>query len=449
MVEQLLNHIHRHEVCKTTDKILLAVSGGVDSMVMLHLFKKAGFTIGVAHCNFQLRGDASLGDEELIRSVCNTSEIPFYVQRFDTISYAAERHLSIQMAARELRYDFFNRIFIDHGYDLIATAHHLNDTIETIIFNLIKGTGIDGMTGIPSKKDNVIRPLLPFSKEVLVAYANEYQLKWREDSSNASDHYQRNFIRHNIIPAFKEINPGFEKTFPTTLERLKGGIEFAKNYIEQFRKEALKLEYGHIAIDKNTLKQCPSPAVLLWELIKDKGFNYDQCVAIIASQQPGKKISSSHHELFADREKYILTGKDNNPGDGIVINDHTLSVHNGYHTLSMELNDKQTFVLSRESNIAQLDFDKILYPLTWRRWRAGDSFIPLGMSQSKKLSDFLIDLKLSMPEKNKVTVVESAGTIVWVAGLRIHDHYKITGQTDRVLTLRFGEAQELKNFSEK
>lgn len=436
MVEQLLNHIRRHEVCKTTDKILLAVSGGVDSMVMLHLFREAGFAIGVAHCNFQLRGEASLADEKLVSSICSQNDIPCYIQRFDTEVYAQEKNLSIQMAARELRYSFFNRILVDHGYHFISTAHHINDTIETILLNLIKGTGMDGIGGIPMKKNNIIRPLLFFSKQNLIDYANDNQLKWREDSSNTSEDYQRNFVRHNIIPAFKTINPGFEKTFQATLERLKGGIHFAKNYIKQFKNEALEHKGDNITIDKNKLMMHSYPAVLLWELMKDKGFNYDQCAAIINAQHPGKKISSFLYELFVDRERYILARKGSSLGDEIIINDEKMfSVSNGGYSLVQEVQNKKNFTLSKASNIAQLDFGKITYPLTWRKWRAGDSFVPLGMHRSKKLSDFLIDLKLSMIEKNKITIIESAGTIVWVVGLRIHEQYKVTEQTDHILTL--------------
>lgn len=436
MVEQLLNHIHRHELCKTTDKILLAVSGGIDSMVMLHLFRQAGFDVGVAHCNFQLRGDDSNADEALVAGVCADLRVPFYHKRFDTGAYAVATGRSIQMAARQLRYDFFDTLLNAHGYAYLATAHHLNDVLETTILNLVKGTGMDGLQGVPVKNGSIIRPLLFATKEMLTTYATLHRLRWREDVSNASEDYQRNFIRHQVIPRLKELNPGLENTYRSTNERITAGIQFARNYIDMVAAEAITMSGNNISISKKKLGSMASPAVMLWELIKDKGFNFAQCQEIAADHQPGKRFFSSTHELITDRASYILQEKSHGHVADVTIEAQAPLVTNGHGVLHFDVKTREQFTLSKDPLLAQLDLDKITYPLAWRCWRNGDSFVPLGMQHSKKLSDFLIDLKIPLPEKEKITVLVSAGVIVWVVGLRIHDHYKITPQTSRILTIR-------------
>ncbi|MBT1697989.1 tRNA lysidine(34) synthetase TilS [Fulvivirgaceae bacterium PWU4] len=442
MVEQLLNHIHRHELCKTTDKILLAVSGGIDSMVMLHLFRQAGFDVGVAHCNFQLRGDDSLADEALVAQECATLGVPFHHKRFDTGAYAVAAGLSIQMAARQLRYDFFDTLLHAHGYVYLATAHHLNDVLETTILNLVKGTGMDGLQGVPVKNGSIIRPLLFATKEMLVAYARLHRLQWREDVSNASEDYQRNFIRHQVIPRLKELNPGLEHTYRSTNERITASVQFARNYIDSVAAEAITTSDSSIIIRKKEIDSTASPAVMLWELIKDKGFNFAQCQEIVTDHQSGKKFFSSTHELFTDREAYILQEKSNTHVADVTIEAQAPLVSNGHGELHFDVQTRSQFTLSKDPLLAQLDLDKITYPLVWRCWQHGDSFVPLGMQHSKKLSDFFIDLKIPLPEKEKITVLESAGVIVWVVGLRIHDHYKITAGTSRILTVQLNSRQQ-------
>ena len=437
MTEQLLNHIRRHNLCKTTDKILLAVSGGIDSMVLLHLFRQAGFSIGVVHCNFQLRGEASVADEALVADTCKQQQIPFYVRRFDTENYAWEKSISIQMAARELRYVYFDALLGEHGYQYLATAHHLNDNIETTLLHFIKGTGLDGLVGIPSRKNKIIRPLLFATREMLTAYAALHHILWREDESNTTDDYQRNFIRHQVIPKLKEINPGLEHTFQNTLERLIGAQQLVALSIEQFRKEFIHQRNTSTFIDREKILLSPAPATLLWELIKDKGFNYTQCQDIVGEHQSGTKFYSGAYEFFIDRGQFVLCEKKSDAIAPLTIEQLPISVKNSAGQLHFEHYPKETFLLEKDTAVAQLDFDKVKYPLVWRAWQPGDFFIPLGMHHSKKLSDFLIDAKIPLPEKEKVTVLESDGTIIWVVGLRIHDHFKVTGQTSRVLTLRF------------
>lgn len=410
-------------------------------MVMLHLFRQAGFDIGVAHCNFQLRGDDSLADEALVAQVCATLGVPFYNKRFDTGAYAVATGLSIQMAARQLRYDFFDTLLKAHGYVYLATAHHLNDVLETTILNLVKGTGMEGLQGVPVKNGSIIRPLLFATKEELTAYARLHRLPWREDVSNASEDYQRNFIRHQVIPRLKELNPGLENTYRSTSERITASVQFARNYIDTVAAEAITTSGSSISIRKKELDSTASPAVMLWELIKDKGFNFGQCREIVTEHQSGKKFFSSTHELFTDRETYILQEKSHTHVADVTIEAQVPLVSNGHDELHFDVQSRAQFTLSKDPLLAQLDVDKITYPLVWRCWQNGDSFVPLGMQHSKKLSDFLIDLKIPLPEKEKITVLESAGVIVWVVGLRIHDHYKITPQTSRILTIHLRDCQ--------
>jgi tRNA(Ile)-lysidine synthase len=447
VVEQLLNHINRCALCKTTDKILLAVSGGVDSMVMFHLLARAGFKIAVAHCNFQLRGGESTADEELVKDACDQAGVPFYVKRFDTQNYASAHGISIQMAARELRYDFFRELLETHGLQYAATAHHLNDNIESILLNFVRGTGIDGMAGIAPKKDRIIRPMLFATRSAIVNYALAEKVMWREDSSNATDDYQRNFLRHQVIPKFQEINPAFVETFRDTQERLMGAAYFKQFYVKEFASSAVDVVRDKTTVDIRKIHASETPAVLLWELVKQHGFNYDQCRQISMDHQPGKIFYSQSHQLLVDRTQYFIEKKQ--------LSDFvTQTIEKGQRTagrppLVLTLKEilRSDFRMVNDSSLAQLDADRLKFPLVWRKWQAGDYFTPLGMRQEKKLSDFLIDLKIPFNAKADITVVESGGDIIWVVGYRISEHYKVTEDTQRILVLEGSESAEIKNIS--
>lgn len=436
MLEQLLNHINRHNLCKTKDKILLAVSGGVDSMVMFHLLKDAGFQIAVAHCNFQLRGAASDADEAWLEDTCRQFKVPFYARRFDTNGYATGRGVSIQMAARDLRYDFFGELVLTEGFDYVATAHHLNDTIESILLNLVRGTGMDGLRGIAPKKDKIIRPLLFATRDMIIEYAREQGISWREDASNALDDYQRNFLRHQVIPKLKELNPAFEEGFRKTHERLLAAREFARAYIEEIRSTAcVRRDENSMAIDIRSVRQSKDPAVLLWEMIKDLGFKYDQCRKIAGEHQPGKIFLSETHQLLVDRTQYFVDKKQMSIFLSQSIPQGQRIVGEKTRMLMIKEVSQSDFKLVKDSAVAQLDADRIAFPLLWRRWEAGDYFVPLGMRSEKKVSDFLIDLKIPFNSKADITVLEAGGKIVWVVGHRINERYKVTPETTRILVI--------------
>ena len=435
MLHQFQSHIHK--LCKTTDKILLAVSGGLDSMVMLQLFHQAGYSVSVAHCNFQLRGDESAEDKKFVEEICKHRSIPFYSYPFDTKNYAKQHGLSIQMAARELRYAWFNELLIKEGFDFIATAHHLHDSIETVLLNLTKGTGIAGLKGIALQNNKIIRPLLFFTREVIEIYAAEQGVTWREDHSNQSDEYQRNFIRHQIIPQLKEINPSLEKTFLETMMKMQGTSEIVDGAIEQWKKEYQKIEGDKIIFDKRGLL-AHSPhynATLMWELLKKYGFNFDQCENLIISiaSQSGKKFISATHELVVDRTHLMLT-----PSPPIL---QEVLIHEGQPEavlgrIHLDIRSLESTTIVPDPSMACLDSARLNFPLLWRKWKEGDYFYPLGMNHRKKLSDFLINEKISVIDKEFLTIIASQSEIVWVVGHRIDDRFKVTSETKQVFQMK-------------
>jgi tRNA(Ile)-lysidine synthase len=436
MLKRLIEFIRKNSLFTEDERILLAISGGLDSMVMLTLFIQAGYKIGVAHANFKLRGEESEGDETFVKTFCEARNIPFYSTWFDTNNYAAEKKISIQMAARELRYVWFRQLIKQHGYSKIATAHHADDQAETIFLNMVKGEGLNGLTGMPLNKRNVIRPMMFASKENLEHYARNTALKWREDSSNKEDNYQRNFIRHQIFPRIHKINPGLNESLLRSSMKAKGEMLILKHGLE-----ALKAEYftiiddGTVTIQKILLDKYPEPAVA-WRLLEEYGFSLDQAEDLISilHQQSGKILLSDTHRLVIDRDTLIvqsLTAQSTN--------ESILITREGKFKLGNQEIEcrKSTGPFSTNPNEAWLDYDKLKFPLTWRKWKDGDKFIPLGMTGVKKVSDFLVDEKLSLPEKENVTVVESAGVIVWVVGRRIDERVKQNrgGNLNLVLSL--------------
>lgn len=437
MVGQFLHHIRQNTLFKPGDKILLAVSGGIDSAVMLHLFRKAGFNAGVAHCNFRLRGEESDLDAVFVRELALKNGCPFHTTAFDTAEYARERGLSTQMAARELRMKWFEELLRDHPYDCVATAHHLNDVLETLLFNLVKGTGIDGLSGIPVKQQNLVRPLLFASREQIRNYAESEGISWREDSSNATDHYTRNVIRNRVIPVLREINPNLEETFSATMVRLKAAREFARGFLKDFNIRNIYYDGKHVLIRKEELKRQPYAVVILWELVKDLGFNFDQCEDVVnGDHQPGAMFASPSHQLTVDRDVLILSKLSVRAGIYVEVPQGATQVTAEGQSLSFEVQDRDRFTMVKDKAVAQLDYDKICFPIIWRDWNEGDRFIPFGMTEHKKLSDFLIDEKVSVPDKKHITVINAGGEIVWVVGMRIANQVGITEGTRRVLIIR-------------
>ena len=435
MLEQFLNHIARHKLCTLSDSILLAVSGGIDSMAMLHLFKEGGYRISVAHCNFQLRGAESDKDELLVVEECKRLAVPFFVRRFETETYAWEQGISIQMAARDLRYAWFDELVKEQGYNFMATGHHFDDSMETIVLNLTKSTSVEGFAGIPLKNRNIIRPLLFATRAKVTEYANAKGYKWREDESNLTDDYQRNFVRHHIIPKLKELNPSLESTWQNGLEKIEGDLELLHIGFNAWKKESVSESKDRFVIKKKSLHNFYAGASPLWRYIQGFAFNCEQAREIIQTinGQSGKRFLSPTHILVIDRDEIIVTPH-SHEWNAARIESGDREVPLG--PWRMFFSTGETPTISADKMEAALDADSLKFPLTWRKWKKGDAFQPLGMTHKKKLSDFMVDNKVSLADKNITTVLESEGEIVYVVGWRIDDRFKIRESTKRVLNIR-------------
>jgi len=425
MKDEFLKHLSLKKLCTDKDKILLAVSGGIDSMVMLQLFQSSTFHISVAHANFQLRGNESDGDEQFVKDYCAQHAIQFFSERFSTTQYASENSLSTQMAARELRYSWFEQLLHENHFDFVATAHHLNDSIETSLLSFARGSSIEGFDGIAVKYGKIIRPLLFATRDQITHYAHQNKIVWREDSSNASDDYQRNFIRHKVVPLLQELNSSLENSFKDSIEKISGANELTAIGVEAWREKFEQKKYNQTLLSKTGFDNSQNPAGLLWNLVKQFGFNLDQCEQIITALhgQPGKHFASHDYELTIDREHLIISKRENIEME-VQIEENQHEVQFGNLTLTIQETAK--IEISKDPFIANLDASKIKFPLVWRKWKPGDSFHPLGMEGKKKLSDFFIDQKISLVDKEKITVLESGNEIVWVIGHRIDDRYKIS-----------------------
>lgn len=416
----------------------MAVSGGMDSMVMLHLFHQAGFSIAVAHCNFQLRGEESDEDEIFVAAKCKKWGIPFHSIRFDTNNYAIQHGLSVQMAARELRYNWFHQVKEKENADWIATAHHLSDSVETVLLNLSRGTSLDGLLGIAEKNGFVIRPLLFATHNEITNYAAETGVVWREDRSNETDDYQRNFVRHQIVPKLKQINPAFEQSIAKMVERLSGDGAILTHAIEVWKKQFQKNENDKVILAKKGFEPSLDDSynsALLWRLLRGFGFHFDQSKKIVQALngQSGKQFLSTSHQLVVDREYLILVPLSSELAD-VTIEEGQVNAYMGNRQLTF-LSTTIGGSINKEEAAIVLDIDSLRFPLTWRKWKAGDFFFPLGMTGRKKISDFLVDQKVSLVDKGAVSVLESAGEIAWVVGYRIDDRFKVKPTTEHVLLI--------------
>ncbi len=421
------------------DRILLAVSGGMDSTLMCHLFHEMGIDFGVAHCNFMLRGEASDSDEQFVEALANGWGVPFFMKRFDTNKMLEKEKGSVQMVARQLRYDWLEEIRSDNQYQYIATAHHLNDSIETAMFNFTKGTGLRGLRGILPKNGTIIRPLIDVSKKRIEEEVEKRNLKFREDASNLEDKYQRNKIRHHVVPNLQEINPSLEKTMLENFNRLQELESFFDFFLQNVKSKIIQEKNNGIQFDKKELNRYPFKKTILFEILKDYGFSSGQVEDVIQIMQgvSGKKIMSENYILVNDRDFLLLENisDDENLEFEITRNCKSLQLNNG--KLFFE-NIERLNVFPENNLEAYFDVDVLDFPLKLRRKREGDFFYPLGMKGKKKtLKKFFIDHKLSILDKKKVWVLESAGKIVWVLGMRSDDRFKITGKTNSILRIVF------------
>ena len=429
---------HKH-LANRKKKCLLTVSGGMDSMVMCDLFFKAGYPFVVAHCNFNLRGKESDGDEQFVKALAEKYKVEVFTKSFPTKEYADQKNVSIQLAARELRYAWFEELRKEKGLHLVATAHHLNDNIETIIYNLIKGTGIRGLRGIPVRQENIVRPLLFASRDEIAAYQKENEIAYREDSSNADDKYTRNKIRHLLIPFMKEINPSLEKTFADKIELF---TELEALYEKQVNKPVRGLflqrkEDIYIPILK--LKKIRNAATILFEYLKDYGFNAEQVDDMLANldRTPGKQFLTEKARIIKDRRFFILTGLTQKDFTTRLIQKEDAEVQLPDAHLKLSSIKREDLKISTDKNQAFIDLAKLEFPLIVRHWKQGDYFYPFGMKmKKKKLKKFFTDQKIAINEKETIWVIESNQKIVWVAGHRIDERFRVEENTRQVLKVQ-------------
>lgn len=438
MLEEFKRFIAENEMLNRDSKVLLAVSGGIDSMVMAHLFRSAGIKSGIAHCNFTLRGKESDLDEEMVSTYSSENSIPFYSVRFGTKTYASGKGLSIQMAARELRYTWFEEIRSNNGYDLIAVAHNLNDNIETLLINLTRGTGITGLTGINPVSKNIIRPLLFATRSEIERYCKKHNIHFREDKSNSDTKYTRNKIRHLVIPVLKEINPSIEKTLGETIERLRGTDEIVERYISELRDRISSSERSTCTFNNDELKHFLDDKAVLFELFRPFGIAGSQVKELsdVIKGKTGGQLYTSAYRIIKNRNKIIISRKEK-------LTDYSYSANNAEELKNVPgiesveiLELTASYVIPDENLVACLNAEELDFPLIVRRWKKGDYFYPLGMKHKKKLSDFLTDRKLSMIEKEKIMVLESGGRIAWVIGERIDSRFRIRPSTVRSLIIK-------------
>lgn len=428
--------IDNNHLLKNEDRVLLAVSGGVDSMAMAAMFLQSDRSFGVAHCNFQLRNNESDLDEALVASWCEENGVHFHSKRFATQEYASEHGISLQMAARNLRYDWFRTVMDLEDYSKLATAHHSDDNLETVLFNLTRGTGFAGIAGIPVKAKRIIRPLLFATREEIVKYAKEANVLWREDQSNLDQKYSRSVIRAEVVPELEKINPSIRHSFKNTSRRLSEMKELVMLQIKKELAEMVSHENGTLRINKEQLIKSRGASTVLYEIIKGYGYNYETCLQILSSlDNIGAIFKSASHVLNVDRKELLLTLNDVQESNELFIDSNTRSFYLSGVRYLMEVVSVDDSLSINDPDSAVIDFEQVSFPLRFRRWEKGDRFTPIGMQGSKKVSDLLIDLKVPNILKSSVYVLCSGTDIVWVCRYRLSENFKVTPATKKVIKI--------------
>ena len=448
LVSKFEYYIKTENLFHAKDRLLLAVSGGVDSVVLCELCHKAGYHFAIAHCNFKLRGEESDGDEQFVTALAKKYDSAFFVKQFDTEKYATENKTSIQVAARELRYHWFTELLntvntFSHGAQkapfsglgTVLTAHHADDNIETILMNFFKGSGINGLKGILPKHNNLIRPLLFATKEELLQYAYENNLAYREDSSNNSDKYTRNYFRNQLIPGLQKVFPKVKENLLDNANRFRQINIIYNHAMEQIKKKLITVQAKEIQLPVLKLLKTAALPTVLYEIIKEYGFTAHQTSEVqkLLGSDSGKYVNSLTHRILRNR-KWLVISALNEAGAGTYLieeGDGEIVFPQG--KLSIAKNNFPAAII-KENLTAQLDARDIQFPLLLRKWKTGDYFYPLGMPKKKKLSRFFIDQKMSLIEKENAWVIESNKKIIWVVGKRIDNRFKIIPSTSAMLS---------------
>lgn len=435
MKEQIQQYIIQHQLLSGEKPVVVGISGGADSVALLHILVSLGYKCIAAHCNFNLRGDESFRDEQFTIDFTQRLQVPLCKISFETNKYAQENRLSVEMAARELRYRWFEELLNTYDADAVAVAHHRDDSVETLLINLTRGSGLTGLTGIKPKNGNVVRPLLCVSREDIYAYIENNGLEYVTDSSNSSDIYTRNFIRLKVIPLLEEINPSVKASLARTANHLYDASLIYNHSIEEARR--VIIQNNRLSI--SALLSFPAPATILYEMLKPYGFSRTVCESIftVLDKDSGKIFYSSTHRLLKDRSDLlidVLSGEDNRA--------YLINLEDDNVDLPVELKPeivviKEDYQIEKDRKFAYFDFDKLSFPLVLRHWQEGDWFVPFGMKGKKKISDYFSDKKFSLFDKEKTWLLCSGQDVIWIVGERTDNRYRIEKTTKRVLKLKF------------
>lgn len=435
MKEQIQQYIIQHQLLSGEKPVVVGISGGADSVALLHILVSLGYKCIAAHCNFNLRGDESFRDEQFTIDFTKRLQVPLCKISFETNKYAQENRLSVEMAARELRYRWFEELLNTYDADAVAVAHHRDDSVETLLINLTRGSGLTGLTGIKPKNGNVVRPLLYVSREDIYAYIENNGLEYVTDSSNSSDIYTRNFIRLKVIPLLEEINPSVKASLARTANHLYDASLIYNHSIEEARK--VIIQNNRLSI--SALLSFPAPATILYEMLKPYGFSRTVCESIftVLEKDSGKIFYSSTHRLLKDRSDLLIDVLSGEESKAYLINLEDDNVD-----LPVELKPeivviKEDYQIEKDRKFAYFDFDKLSFPLVLRHWQEGDWFVPFGMKGKKKISDYFNDKKFSLFDKEKTWLLCSGQDVIWIVGERTDNRYRIEKTTKRVLKLKF------------
>lgn len=438
MLSRFQQYIAENRLASVDSRLVLAVSGGVDSMVMTDLFIKSGFAVVIAHCNFTLRGEESDSEQQMVADFAKKHNIPFYTISFDTVAYAREQKISIELAARELRYSWFERLRLAIKFDFIAVAHNVNDNAETVLLNMARGTGLTGLTGIKSQNGKIIRPLLFATRSEIEQYAHENSILFCNDSSNSETIYSRNRIRHHVIPILNSVNSAAVLNIAAMSKRLAEVDRLLSEIIEHIRTEVQCGGCGSFdeQYSIESLRQFADNNTIIYELFKRFGItgaNIKQFLSLLDGQS-GRQMTTQTHRIVCDREKLIITPI-NSYKETTMVFDSVESINESGLLTAQVVSVDDSFTISTDRDSAYFDYDKISFPMVLRNWRDGDSFIPFGMRGRKKVSDYLIDKKVAITDKEKTLVMVSGGEIIWVVGYRIAETPKIKSSTSSCLLL--------------
>ncbi|MDD4993832.1 MAG: tRNA lysidine(34) synthetase TilS [Paludibacter sp.] len=438
MQQKVENYIQKQQLLTRNGQVIVGVSGGTDSVALLHILVSLGYDCVIAHCNFHLRMEESSRDEAFVRNLAHNYNLPYYIIDFKTIKYANEHKISIEMAARELRYNWFYELLEKLDAQAIAVAHHADDSIETMLMNLVRGTGLRGLAGITSRNKKVVRPLLCCTRLELEEYLVNHNLDHIEDSTNATSDYKRNKFRNEVLPLLTEINPSVRQTLYNSLEYFEGSLAIYQQAIDNIEKVIVHKQTDLVKMDIEIIKEQVDIPTVMYELLHPYGFNSAQ-IAQITEQldgESGKQFNSETYHLVKDRKYLILYAKEQNTTDLYSISQSDNEIFEPISLKISKLAVNTDFKPSKKNNCVHLDSSKLSFPLQLRRWTKGDTFYPFGMNKRKKISDFFIDNKFSLQEKEQTWLLVSGSDIVWIVGKRVDNRFRVTKETSEVIEIR-------------